>query len=436
MRSLTLRLVVFGGLWVAAGLGLAGWVLVDVVTRQIEAGLDARLASLLDGVAAAAGIDAGRLGLARDPAGADFDRPFSGAYWQMTGPDGAVATSRSLWDEALPVGDPGARDAAGPRGAMLRVLTRDVTLPDLPGPVRIAVALSRAETEAETARLRFWLVAVFTVLGAGLVGGVAAGVVIGLAPLRRATRALAEVRDGRRQALDLAAPPEIAPLIAGIDALIAQNRATVARARTHVGNLAHALKTPLAVLRNGLDATPPDTPLLRAQTATLDRLVQHHLARARVAAVAGGLAAEECAPLALAEEIAAALRRLMAGRGIAFAVSGAAGLRVRAGRQDMTEMLGNLMENAGKFAAARVEVTVAAAAPGLVAIDVCDDGPGLDDAEAVQALARGGRLDESQPGSGLGLAIVADLIAALDGTLTLTRSPEGGLCARMVLPGG
>ncbi|MBR0679810.1 sensor histidine kinase [Roseomonas eburnea] len=437
-RSLTLRLALAAGLWVAAGLGAAAWFVTDVAVRQVETAFDARLAGLLDGAAAAVAIDAeDRAVVTRPPAGADFDRPFSGAYWQVTGPGGVVTTSRSLWDQSLPVAMEGhavilLRDAAGPRGEPLRVAERDLLLPGATGPVHVAVALSRAPTLAEIARLRGVLAGVFALLGLGLVGGVVATVVTGLAPLRQARRALAEVREGRRDRLDLIAPAEVAPLVAEVDALIAANRATVERARTHVGNLAHALKTPLAVLRNALAAAPPDLAAARAEAVALDRLVQHHLARARTAARAGAGAAPAVAPLAVAEEVAAALRRLFAGQDRVIAVTGDAAARLRVDPQDLTEMLGNLMENACTWARRRVTVAVAGGA--MVEIAVADDGPGLPEGQRGAALERGVRLDEATPGAGLGLAIVADLAALHGGSLELGRAASGGLCATLRLP--
>ncbi len=439
MRSLTLRLALLAGLWVAAGLGLAAWFVGGIAARQIEVAFEARLEALLDGAAGAVALDAeGRLILGRAPAGADFDAPFSGAYWQVTGAagGGAVTTSRSLWDQVLPAAQGGhegvlLRQAPGPRGEPLLVAERDVLLPGAAAPAHVAVALSRAGTLAELARLRQGLAVVFVLLGLGLVGGVVLQVVLGLAPLRRARRALAEVRAGRRDSLAMPAPSEIAPLVAEVDALIAQNRETVARARTHVGNLAHALKTPVAVLRNALEASPPALETARAEAVTLERLVQHHLARARGAALAAS--APEIAPLALAEEVARALRRLFAPRGIAIAVEGDAGARLRCDAQDLTEMLGNLLENAGQWARGRVTVEVARSGD-AVRIAVEDDGPGLPAGAEAAALVRGGRLDEAKPGSGLGLSIVADLAALHGGSLRLSRGAEGGLRAELLLP--
>ncbi|GGJ12279.1 sensor histidine kinase [Neoroseomonas lacus] len=439
-RSLALRLALAAGLWVAAGLGAAGWFITGVVVRQVEAAFDARLSGLLDAAVAAVTTDThGHIVVGRAPAGADFDRALSGAYWQVTGPDGAVTTSRSLWDQTLPAAQSGHegiawRDIIGPRGEPLRLAERDLLLPDAAGEAHVAVALSRAETLAEIARLRTVLLAVFVLLGIGLVGGVVTTVVVGLAPLRRVRRALAEIRQGRRDTLDLDAPGEVAPLVAEVNALIATNRATVERARTHVGNLAHALKTPLAVLRNALEPSHPDLPSARAEAEALQGLVQHHLARARTAARATSVAAAAVSPLAVAQDIAPALRRLFADRGLLIEVTGASTARVRVDAQDLTEMLGNLMENACKWARGQVSLSVADV-PGSVVITVADDGPGLPEQVREAALARGVRFDEGTAGAGLGLAIVADLATLYGGALDLARSDLGGLRATLSLPG-
>lgn len=435
-RSLALRLALAAGLWVAVGLGAAAWFVTGVAVRGVESAFDARLAGLLDAAVAAAATDAeGRVVAARAPAGADFERPFGGAYWQVTGPDAAVATSRSLWDQTLPAAAGGhdgvlLRDVAGPRGEPLRVAERDLLMPG--APAHVAVALSRAETEAEIARLRTLLLLTFGALGLGLVAGVVATVVQGLSPLRRVSRALAEIRDGRRERLAIAAPSEIAPLVAQVDALLVANRATVERARSHVGNLAHALKTPLAVLRNALDRTSPDVEAARAEASSLERLVHHHLARARVAALASSSAAD-ASPLAIAEEVGGALRRLFGARDLLIEVDGDPGARVRMAPQDMAEMLGNLMENACKWARQGVGVTVAADVTSVV-VSVDDDGTGLPEDGRDAVLGRGVRLDERTAGSGLGLAIVSDLAALHGGSLEIGRSSKGGLLARLRLP--
>jgi signal transduction histidine kinase len=441
MRSLAFRLAALSALWLALGLGAAGWFVTERVTASLEAAFDARLGALLDAAVAGAGFaEGGAPAMLRPPALAELDRPFSGAYWQLEGPDGRIATSRSLWDERLPAiaSTPQGvtlADVAGPRGATLRAAARRIVPAGDDRPLVVAAALDRTPVDAEIARLRRVVATLFVVVGAGLAAAIVAQLLAGLAPLRRARRALARVREGRAERLGIAAPSEIAPLIAEIDALIAQNRATVERARGHLGNLAHALKTPVAVLRNALEAEPPDLATARAEAGRLGHLVQHHLARAR-ASGASGLAAAGPVPLRpAAEEIARALGRLFAGRGLAITVEGGEALRARIDRQDLAECLGNLMENACAHAGGRVAVRLARAGEGVVSVAVDDDGPGLSPGDAEAATRRGVRLDEARPGSGLGLAIVADLAALYGGGLALDRSALGGLSARLTLPG-
>ena len=437
-RSLALRLALAAGLWVAGGLGAVAWLLTDIAVRQIEAAFNARLSGLLDAAVAAAVTDAeGRVVVARAPAGADFERPFSGAYWQITAPDGSLATSRSLWDQTLPAATSGhegvvLRDVSGPRDDMLRVAERDLLLPGATGTAHVAVALSRTEVEIEIDQLRALLLLTFTLLGLGLVAGVVAMVVAGLAPLRRVSQALAEIRDGRREQLGIEAPSEIAPLVVQLDELIAANRVTVERARSHVGNLAHAVKTPLAVLRNALDQDRPDIETARAEASGLERLVQHHLARARTSALAKANAGMSVAPFLIAEEIANALRRIFVDRGVSIVVEGERGAHVRADPQDLTEMLGNLMENACKWAHGKVLVSVVAT-DSKVLVTIIDDGPGLPKAERDAVIGRGVRLDERKPGSGLGLGIAAELAALHNGKLEISVAPSGGVAATLHL---
>jgi len=441
--SLTRRLALLAALWVAAGLGVTGWFVVRLTEEQIEIAADARMTSLMDAVVAAAALDPVRGPiLVRAVSEPEFDRPLSGHYWQMSAQGGLVATSRSLWDQRLPAPRPDAEprneDILGPRYEPLRLLERKVQLEARFGTPRfqtvtVQVAVTRVPTDVEIGRLQKGLVLAFLGLGTGLVAVVALLVVWSLAPLRRAQEELVEVRAGTRQHVDLTVPSEIAPLVREIEALIEQNRATVDRARTHVGNLAHALKTPIAVLRNALERE--ELPAARAQAAMLERLVQHHLRRARAGALAGA-AGSEASPMAAAQSLATALRRLFSARGIAITVLGRDSARSRADPQDLTEMLGNLMENGCKWAVSKVEARVLPGATGMIRIEVEDDGPGLAEGQDAAALARGVRLDEAAPGSGLGLAIVADLAGLYGGTLTLNRGARmGGLRAVLELPG-
>ncbi|MBL6456859.1 HAMP domain-containing histidine kinase [Belnapia sp. T6] len=440
-RSLTWRLALLSALWVAFGLLVAGWLVLGIASDQLLRGLDTRVVGLLDRVAGAAATGSdGRPRLERPLSEPDLEQPFSGTYWQMATAGGARASSRSLWDARLPGFDaeagpgPRLRDVAGPRGEALRLGERAVVPPDGGAPLLVQVALARGGVDAELRRLR-WLIGLgFGLLGLGLVAGTILQVVWGLRPLRQARQAVAELRAGEREG-DLAAaaaPSEIAPLLEEIDALVMQNRATVERARAHLGNLAHALKTPLAVQRAALDATPPDLVVLRAEVQAMERLVQHHLGRARAAALSN-THATGALPLAVGEDIARALRRLPAGRDLTIAVTGDARARVAVDPQDLAEMVGNLMENACQWARSRIALTVAREGA-MVRLLIEDDGPGLPEEERERVLARGVRLDEAAPGSGLGLAIARELVELHGGRLALEAGAAGGLRVRLELP--
>jgi signal transduction histidine kinase len=265
----------------------------------------------------------------------------------------------------------------------------------------------------------------------------------GLAPLKRISAGLAAIRAGRAERLEGTFPEEIAPLARETNALIDANREIVERARTHVGNLAHALKTPLSVIVNEATARGDD-PLaakVREQAAVMRDQVQHHLERARIAARATVVGTvTEVAPVVTA--LARSMEKIHRDRGIAIDIEMTPATKFRGEKQDLEEMVGNLVDNACKWAQSRVAIEVLAAraeaAPMgyTLRVVVDDDGPGLTPSqrERVQVPRRGNRLDETKPGSGLGLSIVTDLAALYGGALTLGTAPIGGLRAELVLP--
>ena len=283
----------------------------------------------------------------------------------------------------------------------------------------------------------------FVILAAVLLLTTMFQVRFGLAPLKRITDSLAAIRAGRSERLTGEFPEEIAPLARETNALIDANREIVERARTHVGNLAHALKTPLSVMVNEASARPSD-PLagkVQEQAAIIRDQVARHLERARLAArhsVVGTVT--DVTPVVTA--LVRTMEKIHRDRGLAVDVRADEGARFRGERPDLEEMIGNLVDNACKWAGSRVSIEVVRA-PGTaesddetVRITVDDDGPGLTAAEREQAAKRGLRLDESKPGSGLGLSIVTDLAALYGGGLKLGAAPLGGLRAELVLPAG
>jgi signal transduction histidine kinase len=384
-----------------------------------------------------------------------FELPLSGWYWQVTRldtPKPEVHSSRSLWDSNLPLlsdaedgsaASGGYRKgyAQGPEEVRLRLVERNIDLGD-DGRYLIAVAGDASEINDEMLSFDRIIGAIFAALAVALLLTTALQVRFGLSPLKRISESLAAIRSGRAERLQGEFPVEIASLARETNALIEANREIVERARTHVGNLAHALKTPLSVIVNEAAARGSD-PLAQKVLEQADIMrdqVARQLERARLAArstVVGTLI--DVPPVVTA--LARTMEKLHRERDIAIAVDVPDHARFRGEEQDLEEMIGNLVDNACKWAQSRVAIEVVAdGAPSdgkaKVRVIVDDDGPGLSPAERERVARRGQRLDESKPGSGLGLSIVVDLAGLYDGVLTLGTAPIGGLRAELALPGG
>jgi len=360
-----------------------------------------------------------------------YGTPLSGRYFVVQ-TDATRWRSRSLWDAELPAPRtpgpvPGLVD--GPEGQRLLCLRADYRRHG--SAVSVVVAADIAPLLAEFGRIGLLLLA--------LGGGVVALLTwvqrwwmrrAALAPLQQAERQLRELQRGERQLLDTAAPRELEPLIAEINRLLAHTRQTLTRSRHALGNLGHALKTPLAVLLSAAERADPRLRAeLQAQIAQMQRRIARELGRARTAGASG--AGERFAPHDDLPLLIDSLRRAH-GRELSCdwqAPAGALALE----RDDMLELLGNLLDNACKWAHGAVRVRIEQR-PREVAIRVEDDGPGIAEARRAEALARGGRLDEQVEGHGLGLGIVADIVAAYHGEMELKRSPLGGLLVQVRLP--
>jgi len=455
-NSLALRLFVSATAWTVVILLITGFVLSslyrDAVERSFDRRLNVFLRTLVAEVASPEDTGGERAQSLGEP---EFDLPLSGWYWQLTrlgGPKPDVRSSRSLWDSGLPhladqnvpASDDGTRRAyvQGPEDQRLRLIERTVDLGD-DGRYLVAVAGDSLEIDDETHAFDRAIAVTFVVLAAVLLLTTMFQVRFGLAPLARISQSLAAIRAGTAERLAGNFPVEIEPLARETNALIDANREIVERARTHVGNLAHALKTPLSVVVN--EAAGREDPLaakVREQAGIMRDQVARHLERARIAARATVVGTvTEVAPVVTG--LTRTMEKIYHPRGIAIDGTAPDGVRFRGERQDLEEMLGNLVDNACKWAQGRVSIEVAPeqaeAAPGdapksVIRIVVDDDGPGLSPAEREQVARRGQRLDETKPGSGLGLSIVHELAALYGGDLALSTAPIGGLRAELVLP--
>lgn len=459
-NSLALRLVAIAAGWGVIGLVAGGLLLSSLFRSAAERGFDQRLLADLEGVIAVAEIDCGGTFVMPKPLIAErFTRAFSGSYWQVatmaSGPNTQsqpVMRSRSLWDKTLPVGkgtQAGEMEqgyAPGFLGQRLRYVERIVSIarPDTDVPdascvgsrlFRIAVAGDLRDVEAEIEGFEstlFWSV---IALGGSMTLAMALFVRLGLSPLEKISAALAAIREGRAARLEGRYPSEIQPLADELNALVRHNADVVARARTHVGNLAHFLKTPLSVLANeARGASSPLADAVNKQVGVMRRQVDHYLARARTVASAGVIGAR-CDVAPVIADLTRALTRIYDQQGIAITAECAEGFVFRGDRADLEEMLGNLLDNACKWASEHVSIVVSPSqAPGRLRIVVADDGPGLSDEQKRRVLERGERLDESKPGSGLGLGIVREIASLYGGTFALGRSQAGGLSVELDLP--
>jgi len=441
--SLTARLVISAGLWTLFALFAGGIVLVLLFQASIERSFDARLDVLLENLIVVSDYNETDGVFITGPlAEPRFEQPYAGWYWQITPHDGQPLISRSLWDGQLEpdlnvsAAQPIQYDAVGPDDQQVRVTERDIMFPDAASPIRFSIAAVTTENREEVSNFIFAIMWALGALGIGLVGAVIVQVRFGLRPLRHLQQALGRVRSGDAERLEGAYPQEISPVVGELNALIDHNSEVVERARTHVGNLAHALKTPLSVLVNETGGAVGDNESLAEsvdrQVGVMRRYVDHYLTRARTAASGGTIGSRTAVGVAV-EGLRSTLEHIHQDRHIRIHVDGTAMLTFRGERQDLEEMLGNLMDNACKWAKTQVQVTVHKA-EGQVIFIIEDDGPGLTDEEQVKVFARGQRLDEAVPGSGLGLHITRDIARLYGGEVSLGKAALGGLEATLRLP--
>jgi signal transduction histidine kinase len=441
--SLTRRMIGVAALWIAALLLIGGFALDRVLSRSIVDSFDSQLVFVLNSMIGSSEIGPdGEVRFNRPPADQRFVEPYSGLYFQISGAGADTFPSRSLWDRRLRVADthadlkPHLYDSSefGP-DEPLRIAERDATLPGSKVRWRYQVAQSRQTINDQIHKLRSTLFWSFLALGLGLLVLATLQTFYGLWPLRRVRREVAEIRSGEKTRIGPEFPTEIRPLTEEINQLLAHSEDQAEEARRHAGNLAHALKTPLTVITNAATARAPDLAgTVCREALVMRRQVDHHLARARAIGRRASAQARATVWESL-EAVQRAVDRLY--EAVTVDIAGNHQAQVRVERQDLDEMLGNLVENAAKYGGGRVFVTVEPKGA-MVDILVEDDGPGIPEADRGSLFSRGARLDTTgKPGTGLGLAIVRDVAEIYGGRVALEESEDlGGLLARLTLPAG
>lgn len=442
MKSLRLRLLVGTLFWIVLSLLVAGVGLGKLFYQHASEQLYNELRLHLDQITARLDFDDnGELSLSSLPSDPRFSKPLSGLYWQINqvqqGEQGVASSmrSRSLWDQKLELPmqhSPLTRQTLQlvPNASLLTL----VRLVELDGqPLLIAVAANENFLQQPVAEFQHELWLALLVLGIGLVLAAVVQVWIGVSPLNHLRQALLRVRNGQQQQLAGKFPQEVMPLVDDFNTVLKQNVEMVARAQTQAGNLAHALKTPLTILANAAYADPDNSlaEVINTQVHSARAQVDYHLKHARAAANAQRSNVQTNIADTL-NGLVRVLNRLYEQRSLAIEISPVAqGLVFKGEQQDLQEMLGNLLDNACKWAHSKVSISAYAEAKQLY-INVEDDGAGIAEELKQQVLQRGVRADEKVQGSGLGLSIVADLAQLYQGQLILDSSALGGLKAQLV----
>lgn len=439
--SLSRRMMVIAAGWIAILLSLGGLALDRTLTSLVTRNFDDQLGYVLTAMVSSAEIGPdGEVFFNRPLGDQRFLEPNSGRYWQITGQGHEDFLSRSLWDRSLRLSTshfdaaPHTYDSYQFEGEPMRLIERSIILPGSETKWRFAVAASRDELDEQISRIRAILLWSFLVLGLGLFLMAGAQTWYGLGPLRGVRLAIQRMRTTGTNRVTDPLPLEVQPLVEELNALLAHSVKQAEEARTHAGNLAHALKTPLTVVMNAATAKAPDlADTVIREAAVMRRQVDHHLARAR----AVGRRAVGQARASVGESVEAVLRAVTRLYGkTRFDLDGNREATVAIERQDLDEILGNLIENAAKYGGGSVFVTIDAA-PGADQCEVWveDDGMGIPEEERIRIFDRGARLDTGKPGTGLGLAIVRDVAEIYGGSVELAESEDlGGLLVKLRLP--
>ena len=437
--SVSRRMLLVAIAWIMLLLVGGGYALDNVLKTTVTRNFDDQLDYLLKAMIFTAEIDSnGEVMNNRELADQRFLEYNSGAYWQVSGTGHAPFISRSLFNRYLKADAPHrdddvhVYDSRQIPGQLLRIAERDAKLPGSDVRWRFQVAQSRDTLDGQIDTLRRTLIRSFVLLGLGLLVMVGLQTWYGLLPLRRVRSEIARLRAGKSTRIERAMPAEVAPMVEELNALVEHNDRQAQEARLHAGNLAHALKTPLSVIMNAAAAGQADLgPAVIREARTMRRQIDHHLARARAVGRRGS-AHSRAAVWPSIEAVERAVARLYPN--VRIDVDGAKDLVAHIERQDLDDLLGNLVENAAKYGGGSVFITAGVQA-GFVEVLVEDDGKGIPEADRIRIFDRGVRLDSGKPGTGLGLAIVRDVAEIYDGTVSLEESEDlGGLLVRLRLP--
>ncbi|MCR6726931.1 sensor histidine kinase [Agrobacterium fabrum] len=439
--SISRRLTVFSVIFVTASVMIASIILYLIVAGVVREQIDQRLDTQIEGLRSALSIDeAGRVTLNAALDGPPFDRRGSGWYWQIRG-EGVAITSRSLAGQSLD--NPpspfnwGKMMEHGPRpGVNAELHGQDLYLRSIQTMVgakliEITATAPRFALVAPARSALLWLIPAMTLLGASLVAGIFLQVRYGLRPLRQLTADISSISAGTLERLPDADVQELRPASREINRLVEQNSERLTETRLHFANLAHGLKTPVTSLYLALNDTNDPDNTMRALVDRIDQRIRHHLARARKTAAGGVAATTPVRPRV--DDILEIMTHIYADRGVVATVEVDDTLRVQVGPEDLDEIIGNITDNAFKWAKGRVRISARQTGRDIL-LTISDDGPGIDNALVAEVFEPGRRMDETVPGDGFGLTIVKELVELHGGRISMERNGDGGLTCLLTLP--
>lgn len=439
-RPLTLRIIVLSIFWITLTLAVTAVMLTWLYRVHIEQHYDAHVFTHLEELVAAVGPDAnGESRLYSEPSDPRFHQLGSGWYWQIMQLNAVLAKSASLGDRLLNVSnvnfeeDHDVRQVVGPNGQNLRAHVVHMSSERLDLPVTVLATAPEMEISEDVSDFLKHIILSFTVLAIGLSLAVVLQVIIALKPLKLIRTSIADVHAGRIDRLPRTFPRDVQPVVDEVNALIDHNETLLKRARTRLADLAHAVKTPLTIILNeSRNMSGERGHLVLDQAHVMGRSIDHYLSQARISGQKGALSYRTSIK-SVVDDLRFAVERIYRDRDLVISLCSKGDCRFRGEVQDLEEMIGNLLDNACKWASSTVELRCRMYEDRLV-LTIEDDGPGIDEADYGRVIQRGGKLDESIPGHGQGLSIVKDISDLYGGSLTLGRSELGGLKADLDLP--
>ena len=432
--SIKSRLLWAATLWLSLMILAAGYVIPSLVSQYLVQNAQQQMTLAMDQITANLGANSkGQLSLPIRLSDPRYSQPYSGLYWTAEMGD-QLLRSRSLWDQVLKQNKHGLKKGwLGAKGEPLITLTRTIYLPEFSHSIEIVVGMDRAPVEETVSKVinQLWLI--LGLLFVGILMLVSVQVSWSLLPLRRMQKELSSLRNGQRSELSDSYPLEVSPLVNDLNALLFHYQELLDRARNHAGNLSHALKTPLSVLKNEIDKLDEETyQKLSAPVSQIQGQIDYHLGRARMAGASNILAVKSC-PSERVDAISMAFDKIYASRDVTLVNELDSDLLVAVEGSDLDEMLGNLLENSYKWSNSLIRIYSRPIDKEWVELCIEDDGPGIAAEKLESAIERGVRLDETMPGTGLGLNIVAEMAHSYRGELHLEKAKLGGLKATLKL---